>query len=96
MPLLSFQEGLVWIRFPLYAAAVQCWIAQNRDVRLSMLFLLSITSIIMSFILITEYYTVGPYDGQLSWPYGDIIPGNFIAKTCMPILITAVAIYLSK
>jgi O-antigen ligase len=50
----------------------------------------------MSFILITEYYTVGPFDGRLSWPYGDIMPGNFIAKTCMPILITAVAIYLSK
>ena len=96
MPLFSLQQGFVWIRFPLYAAAVQCWIAQNRDVRGSMLFLLSISSIIMSFILFSESYLLGAFDERLSWPYGDLIPGNYIAKTCMPVLITLTAICLSK
>ncbi len=96
MPVFSFQEGFVWIRFPLYAAAVQCWIAKQREIRFSMLFLLSVSSIIMSFILVTEYYLIGPHDGRLSWPYGDLIPGNFIAKACMPVLLTMLAICISK
>ena len=96
MPLLSLQEGFVWIRFPLYAAAVQSWIACNRDIRGSMIFLLSIASITMSFILFAEFYFVGPFDGRLSWPYGDIMSGNFIAKTCMPAMIVLTAICLSK
>jgi hypothetical protein len=33
-PLFSFQQGFVWIRFPLYAAAAQVWLAKDRDIRI--------------------------------------------------------------
>ena len=36
-PLFSFQQGFVWIRFPLYAAAAQVWLAKDRDIRIVML-----------------------------------------------------------
>ena len=36
-PLFTFQQGFVWIRFPLYAAAAQAWLAKDRDIRIVML-----------------------------------------------------------
>ena len=45
-PFYTFQQGLVWIRFPLYAAAAQVWIAKDRDIRVVMLLsTLEITSL---------------------------------------------------
>ena len=35
--LFSFQQGFVWIRFPLYVAAAQVWLAKDRDIRILML-----------------------------------------------------------
>ena len=35
-PYFSFQQGFVWIRFPLYAAAAQVWLANDRDIRILM------------------------------------------------------------
>ena len=32
----SFIQGLVWIRFPLYAAAAQIWLGKDRDIRMGM------------------------------------------------------------
>ena len=32
-PFFSFQQSFVWIRFPLYAAAAQVWLAKDRDIR---------------------------------------------------------------
>ena len=32
--LFSFQQGFVWIRFPLYVAAAQVWLAKDRDIRI--------------------------------------------------------------
>ena len=36
-PIFSLQQGFVWIRFPVYAAAAQVWLARDRDVRIIML-----------------------------------------------------------
>ena len=35
-PFFTFQQGFVWIRFPLYAAAAQVWLAKDRDIRVVM------------------------------------------------------------
>ena len=32
-PYFSFQQGFVWVRFPLYAAAAQVWLGKDRDIR---------------------------------------------------------------
>ena len=33
-PFFSFQQGFVWMRFPLYVAAAQVWLARDRDIRI--------------------------------------------------------------
>jgi len=53
-PLFSFQQGFVWIRFPLYVAAAQVWLAKDRDIRILMLLTILIGMLIMCGILIAE------------------------------------------
>ena len=36
-PLFTFGQGFVWIRFPLYVAAAQVWLAKDRDIRILIL-----------------------------------------------------------
>ena len=53
-PFFSFQQGFVWIRFPLYAAAAQVWLAKDRDIRIVMLLSMLIGMFIMCLILIQK------------------------------------------
>ena len=93
-PLFSFQQGFVWIRFPLYAAAAQVWLAKDRDIRIVMLLSMFIGMIIMSAILIAETF-IEPKD-RLTWPYGDKIPGNYIARVSLPLLCVLMAVAVSR
>ena len=93
-PLFSFQQGFVWIRFPLYVAATQVWIAKDRDIRIVMLLSMLIGMIIMSGILIAE--TLIEPKTRLTWPYGDLVPGGYIAKFSLPVFCTLIAIAVSK
>ena len=94
MPIFTTGEGFFWIRFPLYAVAAQYWLAKNRDVRIIMLYILILTLMIMSVILIAEAY-FEPKE-RLSWPYGDLIPGSYLAKFCLPASCVLVSITLLK
>ena len=58
MPNFSFGQGFVWIRFPLYAAAAQVWLGRSKEIRLLMLTVLTISLLLMSFILFSETKTV--------------------------------------
>ena len=93
-PFFTFQQGLVWIRFPLYAAAAQAWIAKDRDIRILMLLSIIIGMIIMSIILISE--SILEPKTRLTWPYGDKIPGSYLAKFCLPVFCTLIAIAVSQ
>ena len=93
-PLFSFQQGFVWIRFPLYAAAAQVWLAKDRDIRIVMLLSMLIGMIIMSAILIAE--TLIEPKTRLTWPYGDLVPGNYIARVSLPLLCVLMAIAVSR
>ena len=93
-PLFSFQQGFVWIRFPLYAAAAQVWLAKDRDIRIVMLLLILIGMLIMSAILIAETFIEPKV--RLTWPYGDKVPGNYIARISMPLLCVLMAIAASR
>ena len=93
-PLFSFQQGFVWIRFPLYAAAAQVWLAKDRDIRIVMLLSMLIGMIIMSAILIAETF-IEPKE-RLTWPYGDKVPGNYIARVSLPLLCVLMAIAVSR
>jgi len=93
-PFFSFQQGFVWIRFPLYAAAAQVWIAKDRDVRVVMLLSILVGMIIMCGILIAENLII-PSE-RLSWPYGDLVPGGYLAKVSLPLFCTLMAIAVSN
>ena len=93
-PLFSFQQGFVWIRFPLYAAAAQVWLAKDRDVRIVMLISMLIGMLIMSAILIAETFIEPKV--RLTWPYGDKVPGNYIARISLPLLCVLMAIAVSR
>ena len=71
-PYFSFQQGFVWIRFPLYVAAAQVWLAKDRDIRIMMLSSMLIGMLLMCGILIAE--AVIEPKNRLTWPYGDLVP----------------------
>ena len=93
-PYFSFQQGFVWLRFPLYAAAAQVWLAKDRDIRVLMLLSMLVGMIIMSAILIAE--TLIEPKTRLTWPYGDKVPGNYIARISLPLLCVLMAIAVSR
>ena len=93
-PLFTFQQGFVWIRFPLYAAAAQVWLAKDRDIRILMLLSMLIGMLIMCGILIAE--TLIEPKTRLTWPYGDLVPGGYMAKVTLPLFCVLIAIAVSK
>ena len=93
-PFFTFQQGFVWIRFPLYAAAAQVWLAKDRDIRVMMFLSILLGMLIMCFILIAE--TLIEPKNRLSWPYGDLVPGGYIAKVSLPVFCVLMAITVSK
>ena len=93
-PLFSFGQGFVWIRFPLYVAAAQVWLAKDRDIRVLMLISMLVSMLIMCSILIAEAL-IEPKT-RLTWPYGDVVPGGYVAKFSLPLFCVLIAIAVSK
>ena len=82
-PVFAIGNTIAWIRFPLYAAALQVWIARDRDIRILMLLMILLGMIIMCLILLAEVILEPKV--RLTWPYGDTVPGGYLAKVCLPI-----------
>ena len=93
-PIYSLSQGIPWIRFPLYAAAAQAWLGKHRDLRLLMFISIIFGLLIMNGILLAE--TIVEPKLRLSWPYGDTIPGVYIAKLGLPIIGTLLILNLRK
>ena len=93
-PFFTFQQGFVWIRFPLYLAAAQVWLARDRDIRIVMLLSILLGMFLMCGILIAE--TIIEPKARLIWPYGDKLPGSYIAKVPLPLTCVIFAIATSK
>ena len=93
-PLFSFQQGFVWMRFPLYVAAAQVWLAKDRDIRILMFIFITLGMLIMCIILVAE--TILEPKLRLTWPYGDLVPGSYIAKFSFPVFCTLIAIAVYK
>ncbi len=92
-PLFSFTQGFVWIRFPLYAAAAQVWLARDRDIRVIMFISILVGMLLMCAILIAE--TIIEPKTRLTWPFGDLVPGSYISKFSLPVFCTLIAIAMS-
>ncbi len=82
-PLFSFQQAVVWIRFPIYAMAVQAWLGSRKDFRELMLVFIALGMFLMNLILISEMILEPKH--RLSWPYGDLVPGGYLGKFCLPV-----------
>ena len=94
-PLYSIGEAIVWFRFPLFAIASAYWLAINRKILLLMFYSVGGGMIAMCFILAAELLIVGQQYSRLSWPYGDLVPGNYLAKACLPAFLLLIAIATS-
>jgi hypothetical protein len=93
-PLFSSQQGFVWVRFSLYAAAAQVWPAQDRDIRIIMLLSILLGMLIICGILIAE--TTIESKIRLEWPYGDKVLGGYISKGSLNLFSVLMAIAVSK
>ena len=96
VPLYSLSEALIWIRFPLFAMAVVFFFCKDSRVFYAFLAALFVGMLLMSGILFSEFVIVGPTKGRLTWPYGDLMPGAYLAKACFPVFIGFLMFCLSR
>jgi O-antigen ligase len=95
LPAYSLGEAFVWIRFPLFAFASCFWLAKSRQMVIAMMWMTGLGMVMMTGILTAEIFIVGQQGGRLSWPYGDLVPGNYLAKAGLPAFCVLVAIAVS-
>lgn len=86
-PAMAATEAAIWIRFPLLACASAFWLAYYPALVRLLLIMTGIGLALMMIILSAELYVT--YDqwssnkgvsARLSWPYGDPVSGNYLAK----------------
>lgn len=96
LPLYSLGEAIAWFRFPLFAFASCFYFCKSREIFYAMAISIFTGLILMTGILIAEILIVGPQGGRLSWPYGDLTPGNYLAKACLPIFCVLIALAVAN
>jgi O-antigen ligase len=94
-PAYSVGEAIVWFRFPLFAMATAFWLARDKRLLYAMLISTALGLVVMCGILTAEIIIVGQQGGRLSWPYGDLVPGNYVAKVGLPAFTIMVALAVS-
>jgi len=94
-PAYSVGEALVWFRFPLFAFATVFWLARDKRFLYAMLVSTAIGLLVMCGILTAEILIEGQKGGRLMWPYGDLVPGNYVAKVGLPAFTIMVALAVS-
>ena len=95
LPAYSIGETVVWFRFPLFAMAVAFWLGRDKRLLYAMLVSIGAGMLAMCCIIAAEMILIGPIGGRLSWPYGDLVPGNYLAKACLPVFLVVVALATS-
>ncbi|MEK9610663.1 MAG: O-antigen ligase family protein [Alphaproteobacteria bacterium] len=95
MPSYSVMEAIAWFRFPLFAIATVHWFARDPRVFYAMLASMAIGLIVMCGILTAEFLYFGQERNRLTWPYGDKVPGSYIAKFGSPVFVVLVAAAVS-
>ena len=95
LPAYSVTEAFIWIRFPLFAMATVFWLAKDKRLVHAMLFSTFLGLLIMCGILTAEILIEGQKGGRLMWPYGDLVPGNYVAKVGLPVFVIMVSLAVS-
>ena len=88
-------EAVAWFRFPLFAMATVFWLAQDKRLLYAMLVSTALALLVMCGILTAEILIEGQKGGRLTWPYGDKVPGNYVAKVGLPAFMIMVALAVS-
>ncbi len=96
LPFYSLGEAIAWFRFPLFAFASCFYFCRSREIFYAMAISIFTGLILMTGILIAEIIIVGAQNGRLSWPYGDLTPGNYLAKACLPIFCMLIALAVAN
>ena len=94
-PSYAMGEAFIWFRFPLFAMATAFWLARDKRLLYAMLVSTALGLMVMCCILTAEILIVGQQSGRLSWPYGDMVPGNYVAKVGLPVVTVIVALAVS-
>ena len=94
-PAYALGEAFVWIRFPLFAMASVFWLGRDKRLLYAMLLSTALGLVMMCGILTAEILIEGQKGGRLSWPYGDLVPGNYLAKVGLPAFTIMVALAVS-
>lgn len=90
----AFGEALVWIRFPLFAMATAFWLGVDKRLLLLMFMSTASAILLMCGILAAELAIEG-FKSRLSWPYDDLVPGNYLAKVGLPVIVFLTSLSLS-
>ena len=96
LPFYSLGEAFIWFRFPLFAFSCCFWFAVDKRSLTAMYMSLGLSMLLMSIILLADYFWHGGVAGRLTWPYGDKVSGNYLAKVSMPVFCVLVAIVVSS
>ena len=91
VPGYALGEAFSWFRFPLFAMATVFWLGKDRRLIYLMLLSTGVGMMIMTGILTAEILIEGQKNGRLSWPYGDLNPGNYLTKAGLPAFCVMVA-----
>ena len=91
-PIYALSEAVSWFRFPLFAMATAFWFGRDKRLIYAMILSTFFGMMIMSGILVAEVLVDGFKDGRLTWPYGDAVPGSYLAKATMPAFLVCAAL----
>ena len=83
---------MAWFRFPLFAMATVFWLGTDKRLLYAMILSTAIGMLVMMGILTAEIIIEGQKNGRLTWPYGDTVPGNYLAKVGLPAFTVMVAL----
>jgi len=92
IPAYAFSEGLAWFRFPLFAMGTVFWLGTDKRLLYAMLVSTALCMMLMTGILTAEMIIEGQKGGRLSWPYGDLVSGNYLSKVSLPAFTIMVAL----
>ncbi len=91
-PTYALGEAMSWFRFPLFAMATAFWLGRDKRLFYTMLLSTGIGMMLMTCILTAEMLIEGQKGVRLTWPYGDLVPGNYLAKAGLPAFCVMVAL----
>ena len=91
-PVYALSEAFIWFRFPLFAMATAFWLGTDKRLLYAMLISTAIGMFAMTGILIAEMLIEGQKGGRLTWPYNDMVSGNYLSKVGLPAFTVMVAL----